>query len=127
MTQGLSTRRRIVRAIHAGIAGVFFIMIPAAIAGDEDLRDAILQRNWNELMYLGSWLAFGLVFLAVALQAQRANLVWLSAFVLLDLPMIYLFWESIKGLLLAPVLAVSVICLLVEISKLVAIRKKQPA
>jgi hypothetical protein len=116
-----------VRAIHGGIAGVFFVMIPAAIAGNEDLRDAILHRNWNELKYLGYWFAIGLFFLMIALLVRRANLVVLGIFALMDLVMLLMSWYGVKSIILVPILAVSLLGLLTEMYKLVVTEKSQVA
>ncbi|HXH66283.1 MAG TPA: hypothetical protein VNI81_03725 [Candidatus Limnocylindrales bacterium] len=124
MAEDLPIPRRIVRAIHAGVAGVFFVLIPSAIAGNEDLPAALFQRNWNELRYLGYWMVLCLIFLGVALLARRAGSCLLCIFLLLDLPMINYFWDSIKGALLVPVMGVSVICILIEISQQFVVRKR---
>jgi len=127
MTEALSIPRRIIRSVHAGIAGVFLVLIPFAIAGDEDLRAAIFQRQWSELKELAYFLVLASIFLAIALLVRRAKLALLCLVLLLDLPMMVLFWESDKGVLLAPVLAASAICILMEIFKLTAARQRQVA
>jgi hypothetical protein len=127
MTQTLSLSRRLIRAIHAGIAGVLFVLLPIAIGGDENLRDAMARWEWNAFRVPVYWVLLGLIFLAVALYVRRANLAVLCLFVLLDLPMIKFFWDTVKGALLAPVLVISVLCLLIEISKLVIVRRRQTA
>jgi hypothetical protein len=127
MTQDLSSPLRIVRAIHAGIAGVLFVLLPIALAGDEALRDAIVRGSRDKLRVLVYWVILGLIFLAVVLSVRRANLALLSIFALVDLPMIKCLWDRIKGELLAPVLAVSVICSLIEMSRMLAVRRRQVA
>ena len=83
--------------------------------------------EWNALRVPGYWALLGLVFLAAAVCVRRANLALLSVFILVDLPMSKFFWDTIKGALLAPVLVISVLCLLIEISKLVFVRRRQTA
>ena len=123
MTQ-LSTPRRIVRAVHLGIAGVFFVLIPVMIAGDEELRVAFFQGNWVQLRYLVYMSVLGLLFLAIALLTPRGGIGMLFTFGLVDVPMIKFFWDSEKGALLGPVLIISVLCILTEVSRQISARKR---
>jgi len=116
--------RKIVRAIHAGVAGVLFLLLPIAIAGDEFLGDGLLHVNRDGLRFFASWLALAFVFLAVALLVSRANAWLLVLFALVDVPSIKFFWDTVKGALLAPALAFSVLCLLVEAIRQLSLRKR---
>jgi len=127
MTQAISIPRRVVRVIHAGIGGAFLVLVPIAIAGDKNLRDAIAQGNWSRLRYLVFVLILCALSVVVALTVRRANSVLLIAFILLDIPLAKMVWDSKKLALLAPVLAVSLVCILIEMAKSMIVWRKQAA
>jgi len=114
MTQ-LSIPRQIVRAIHAGIAGVLFVLAGFIVVSDYEVHDALLQENWRALQPLGYMAALGMPLIGIALLVPRAGIGWLASFAVLDMPMVKLFWNSEKGFLLAPVLVASMLCICVEI------------
>jgi hypothetical protein len=111
----LSITRQVVRAIHAGIAGVLFILAVLIVASDYEMRDALLQENWGALKPLGYLVALATPLVGIALLVPRAGAALLAFFALLDMPMVKLFWNSEKGFLLAPVLVASMLCIGVEI------------
>ena len=84
----------------------------------------LLQKNWGQVKFLGYWLGCALVFLAVALLIKNAAPWALVVIALFDAPMIRFFWDSVKGLLLAPVLAVSILCLLIELFRQLSFQKR---